>query len=89
LHIALRSGKTWDSRIKNILKAEPQWIKMKDTATGILLFMLAAIGNKNPLSHEGRAQAEAKARSKFNKSKWILMTEAGQNKEIKAITDIN
>jgi len=49
--------------------------------------MLVAIGDKNPLSDEGRAKAEARARSKFNKSKWILMTEADQNKEIKTITD--
>jgi len=85
LHIALRSGKTWDSGIKKILKAEPRGIKIKDTATGLFPFMLAAIGNKNPSSDEGRAQAEARARSKFNKSEWILMTEADQNKEIKAI----
>jgi len=87
LHIALRSGKTWDSGINKFFKAEQRGIKIKDTATGIFPFMLAAIGNKNPSSDEGRAQAEARARSKFNKSEWILMTEADQNKEIKAIID--
>mmetsp|Transcript_13016 Transcript_13016/g.28730 ORF Transcript_13016/g.28730 Transcript_13016/m.28730 type:complete len:261 (-) Transcript_13016:90-872(-) len=82
LHIALKSGKTWDTGIKKLLKAEPRAIKIKDKSVGLYPFMLAAVGNTVMSKEEKRLFATSRARSKYTKSCWNEFDEDYQREEI-------
>ena len=47
LHLALRSGKTWNAGIQTLFDAHPEGLSRADPHTGLLPFMTAAVAEKD------------------------------------------
>ena len=59
LHLALRSGKTWNAEIQTLFDAHPEGLSRADPRTGLLPFMTAAVAEKD-LDNESMITNEGK-----------------------------